>query len=151
VYNYLKETTKLPTLINALINIIANPSNTIRAVSRSGTRVNIVGDSLEEYVKNTFGNTFIVNSNNHIKHGQIFSWLGNQNNPPDLIIRGYDAIEVKKIEGTGAIALNSSYPHAKLKSSSPMITNDCRRCEGSVEWEKDIIYAAGTVRNNVIR
>ena len=38
-----------------------------------------------------------------------FSYLGNTNNPPDMMLRSGDAIEVKKIESsTSALALNSS-------------------------------------------
>ena len=41
------------------------------------------------------------------------------------------------------IALNSSYPTAKLYSDSPMITKACRESE---EWtEKDLLYAIGSV------
>ena len=73
----------------------------------------------------------------------MFSYLGNTNNPPDSILRGGDAIEVKKIENkSSSLALNSSYPKAKLYSNSSMITDACRNCE---KWEeKDIIYAIGT-------
>lgn len=139
------------TLINALNNIIEYPARKIKQVTRSGTRINIVGDSLEEYIKNAFAGTFESNPNNILTQNKIFSWQGNQNNPPDLIVRGYDAIEVKKIERVGAIALNSSYPHAKLTSSSPMITNACRECEGNSRWEKEILYVIGTLRDNVIK
>ena len=55
-----------------------------------------------------------------------------------------DAIEVKKLKTqTAQIALNSSYPTAKLYSDSPMITKACRECE---KWtEKDLLYAVGCV------
>lgn len=139
------------TLITALNNIIAHPANKIRQVSKSGTRINIVGDSLEEYIKNAFAGTFELNPDNVVKHSQLFSWQGNQNNPPDLIIREYDAVEVKKMEGVGALALNSSYPHAKLVSDSAMITNDCRVCEGGGKWEKDVLYVVGTVKENIVK
>ena len=80
-------------------------------------------------------------------HSETFAYLGNQNNPPDAILRGSDAIEVKKIESpTSALALNSSYPKAKLSSSSPMISNACKTAE---EWEeKDLIYAVGVITNS---
>ena len=78
---------------------------------------------------------------------EVFSYLGNTNNPPDSILRDGDAIEVKKIENkSSSLALNSSYPKAKLYSNSSMITDACRNCE---EWkEKDIIYAIGTCEKN---
>ena len=139
------------TLIDALNNIIANPANQINKVSKSGIRINIVGDSLEDYIKNAFAGTFVQGPQNLLIHQQTFSWQGNQNNPPDLIIKGYDAIEVKKIEGTGSIALNSSYPHDKLTSSSTMITADCCACESSSYWEKEVLYVVGTVVDNFIK
>ena len=73
--------------------------------------------------------------------------MGNTNNPPDSILRGGDAIEVKKIENkSSSLALNSSYPKAKLYSNSSMITDACRSCE---KWEeKDIIYTIGTCEKN---
>lgn len=66
------------------------------------------------------------------------------------MLRGGDAIEVKKIESNdSALALNSSYPKAKLFSDSPMIKRACRECE---EWTvKDMIYTVGVVDNNNIR
>lgn len=60
----------------------------------------------------------------------MFSYIGNQNNPPDSMLRNGDAIEVKKIESKkAALALNSSYPKAKLYADSPMINKECRECE----------------------
>ena len=75
---------------------------------------------------------------------EVFSYLGNNSNPPDAMLKEGDAIEVKKIETpTAALALNSSYPKHKVFSSSPMISNACRNAE---EWtEKDIIYTVGVV------
>ena len=74
----------------------------------------------------------------------MFSYLGNNSNPPDAMLKGGDAIEVKKIETpTAALALNSSYPKHKVFSSSSMISNACRNAE---KWtEKDIIYTVGVV------
>jgi len=141
-------------LITCLNNILKNPSNKLKEVSKSGTKANKMGDTLEEYIKNCFAGTFNYEEaeDNIKKHGTIFSWQGNQNNPPDLILRNSDAIEVKKIEGTGALALNSSYPKSKLSSKSNMITKDCKECEGESDWEKDMIYAIGTVnKENIIK
>lgn len=116
--------------------------------SKSQNRINAVGDALEEYIKDIFADT--INETNleckTNKYNQVFSWQGRQNNPPDLIIRGGDAIEVKKIGTIGSqIALNSSFPKAKLFAKDPMILLDCRNCE---DWiEKDLVYAIGLTRN----
>ncbi len=138
----------------ALLNILKQPNNQLKETFKSGTKVNRMGDSLEEYIKNCFADTFdqTDKEKNVEIHSKIFSWQGTQNNPPDLILKGSDAIEVKKIGGFGSIALNSSYPKAKLKSSSSMITNECRACENDDEWEKELVYALGTVnKKNIIK
>jgi hypothetical protein len=84
------------------------------------------------------------------KFNEVFSYLGNQNNPPDIILRNGDAIETKKVQSpTSALALNSSYPKAKLFADSPMLTQACKNCE---DWsEKDIIYIIGHTNDTDIK
>lgn len=139
-------------LLIALSNIVKNPLTDVVSHYRSSNRANNMGDALEFYVKDLFcGTTDIKDTNkkNEI-YDKHFSYLGNQNNPPDIIIRGGDAIEVKKIESLrSGIALNSSYPKDKLYSDSPMITQACRNCE---DWrEKDLIYTIGVAKNNKLQ
>jgi type-2 restriction enzyme ngoPII len=132
-------------IIDAIINIVKNPILELKKYSISHNRANNMGDALEEYIKDIFSGTlFEKDKNKRIEIiSKVFSYLGNTNNPPDSILRGGDAIEVKKIENkSSSLALNSSYPKAKLYSNSSMITDACRNCE---KWEeKDIIYAIGT-------
>ncbi len=136
-------------ILLAMINIANNPVYSLQNFYLSKNRANSMGEALEMYIKDVFANTINETSETKRNHtyNQVFSYLGNQNNPPDIIIRGGDAIEVKKIESRNSgIALNSSYPKAKLLSDSPMITQACKTSE---EWvEKDIIYAVGVVNNN---
>lgn len=139
-------------LLIALSNIVKNPLTDVVSHYRSSNRANSMGDALEFYIKDLFcGTTNIdeANKKNEI-YDKHFSYLGNQNNPPDIIIRGGDAIEVKKIESLrSGIALNSSYPKDKLYSDSPMITQACRDCE---DWrEKDLIYTIGVAKNNKLQ
>lgn len=136
-------------IIKAIINVVNNPKVELRAYAESHNRANSMGGALEEYVKDIFAGT-VEEKDLTVRNRKIsecFSYLGNQNNPPDSIIKGGDSIEVKKIESKGSsLALNSSYPKAKLFASSSMITEACRNCE---EWtEKDIIYAIGVVNNS---
>ncbi len=140
------------TLLSAILNIINDPVRGLGELYRSRNRANNMGEALEEYIKDAFAGT-INELNDQLrlqKLQEAFSYTGNQNNPPDIIIRGGDAIEVKKIENANAtLALNSSYPKAKLFADSQMITNSCRTCE---EWEeKDIIYAVGVVEGNTLK
>jgi hypothetical protein len=138
-------------IIKAIINLVNDPILKLQEYSYSHNRANAIGDALEEYIKDIFAGTVYETDENerNKKINEVFSYLGNQNNPPDSILRGGDAIEVKKIENKNAsLALNSSYPKNKLYSKSHMITKACRECEN---WEeKDIIYIVGVVKNNVL-
>lgn len=133
-------------IIDAICAVVSSPSFKIQAYYKANNRANAMGDALENYVKDIFAGTIECQDNlTRTKiWSQVFSYAGNQNNPPDIMLRGGDAIEVKKIESsTSHLALNSSYPKDKLYSSSPMITKACKSCE---KWnEKDMIYTIGVV------
>jgi len=134
-------------LLIALTNIVENPIVDLVSHYKGSNRANSICDALENYVKDVFCHS--VNSTDDITHSQYFSYLGNQNNPPDAIIQNGDAIEVKKIESLhSAIALNSSYPKDKLYRKDSRITESCRNCEDSDWIEKDIIYAIGISPKN---
>jgi hypothetical protein len=112
-------------------------------------RINNMGGALEDLIKDALCNSFKLENNKKIeRQNEYFSYLGNQNNPPDLIIKNGDAFEIKKIEGNESnIALNSSFPKDKLYSDSNMITNACKNCEEG--WvEKDICYAIGCIEKS---
>lgn len=138
-------------ILEAIINIVNNPILEIKSHYSGRNRANNVGEALENFVKDAFANTIqIVNDVDRIrKHNEVFSWLGNQNHPPDIMIRGGDAIEVKKTQSVNSdLALNSSYPKSNMKSDSPMITQECRTCEN---WtEKDLIYCVGHTSDEIV-
>jgi hypothetical protein len=120
----------------------------------SVNRANNVGEALEYFMKDAFCNSFKESNAQKKKefYSKVFSYLGNQNNPPDIILRNSDAIEVKKIDGVKSsdLALNSSYPKSKLFSNSSLITQACRECEKN--WvEKDIIYSVGFVEDKNLK
>lgn len=133
-------------LLQAIATIINNPiPNLVNYYkNQSRNRINALGDALEYYIKDAFANTIHEAdlSKKFEKYNDLFSWSGNQNNPPDLIIKNGDAIEVKQIQvASTQIPLNSSYPKSKLFSDSPQIASACRTCEN---WtEKDLLYAIG--------
>lgn len=138
-------------IIDAIINLIKNPKTQVFNNNLGNNRANNTGDALEEYVKDIFANTLDQSGNKRIEMiSNVFSYLGNNANPPDAMLKNGDAIEVKKIEQeSSALALNSSYPKRKIKSSSPMISKACREAEN---WsEKDIIYVVGVVKNNKLK
>lgn len=139
-------------IIDAVCDIIDSPKYLLKDYAQSHNRANAMGEALEEYIKDVFAGTVDVEDSaiRDTKLSETFSYLGNQNNPPDSIIRGGVAIEVKKIESNDSpLALNSSYPKAKLFANSPMISKACRECE---EWhEKDMVYCVGVVNGSSLK
>ena len=139
-------------IIDAIINLLNHPVTELKETYVRKNRANSAGDALEEYVKDLFASTFDEHdeANRLQKISDTFSYLGNDSNPPDAMLRNGDAIEVKKIEAdNSALALNSSYPKQKLYASSPMISNACRNAE---DWEeKDMIYVVGILKRNKLK
>lgn len=141
-------------IIDAIINLVNNPITNITEYYQGRNRANNVGDALEEYTKDLFANSFNMAEGERLRRlSQVFSYLGNSNNPPDAMLFHGDAIEVKKIEGNNSVlALNSNYPKQKLFRESQMINNACRLAENSSWIQKDMIYAVGvTDRNNRLK
>lgn len=132
-------------LLIALANIVKNPVTDLISFYSGSNRANNMGDALETYIKDLFCSSLKArNTQKDQLYSQNFSYLGNSNNPPDIIIKEGDAIEVKKIESLrSSIALNSSYPKNKLHIDDSRITNECKTCEENTWEQKDIIYAVG--------
>lgn len=84
-------------ILQAIHTIVRNDLPDVIDFYRSQNKVNAVGDALELFIKDIFADT--VNETlekKQKKHEQIFSYDGNANNPPDFMLSGGDAIEVKK-------------------------------------------------------
>lgn len=133
-------------ILTAFRTIVSNYQTTVNHITNGNNRANNMGDGLEAFIKDAFADMF-NETNEQTKletFSRVYAYSGNKNNPPDLILTNSDAIEIKKLESHNtAIALNSSYPKAKLFSNSTMITTACRICEA---WsEKDMLYAIGNV------
>lgn len=143
-------------VIDAIINLLDISEFKLEASSKSNNRINSVGDSLEEFIKLLFAGAFDLDEKNRFeKIEQVFSYSGNKNNPPDAMLKGGDAIEIKKVElnKMGNIAaelqLNSSYPKRKLYRKSTMITDACKKAE---DWEvKDMLYIVGAIKDKTIK
>ena len=139
-------------ILKAFINIVNNHQICITNETQGNNRANNMGEGLETYIKDIFASTTNETDEQRKleKLAITYSYQGNKNNPPDLMLRNSDAIEVKKLESkNSAIALNSSYPKAKLYANSPMITTACRNCE---EWSiKDMLYSVGYVNQSDLK
>lgn len=141
-------------IVDAIINIVSDPQLALGDYYNSRHRANAEGDSLEEYIRDMFAGT-LREENGQVrlrKISEVFSYLGNDSNPPDAMLYGGDAIEVKKIESVqGDIQLNSSHPKYKLRADSSMITAGCRNAENGGWLEKDLLYIVGSVKNKTLR
>lgn len=143
---------KRTNILIAISNIVKDPIVNLMSHYRSSNRINNVGEALEFYIKDVFCSSLNIQElDKKFKiYSDYFSYNGNQNNPPDLIIKNGDAFEIKKVEGPRAgLALNSSYPKDKLYTDDPMITAACRNCE---DWkEKEVFYVAGVAKDNILK
>lgn len=138
-------------IIDAISTIVKRNIFVLTSPNVGNNRANNRGDALELYVKNLFADTFDRSEIERLEiWSKAFSWLGNASNPPDFMLRNGDAVEVKKIESPDvSLALNSSPPKQKLKSSSLLISRACHDAE--IWTEKDIIYTVGVVNGNRLK
>lgn len=135
-------------LLEAIHNISNLENLSIQEIAFGKNRANDVGEGLEAFVKNAFANTFTESdkATRLEQYAQVFSYEGGTRNPPDLMLNGGDAIEVKKVESlSNMLQLNSSYPKAKLFSDSSLISKHCKAAENGTWTEKDFIYAVGHI------
>lgn len=104
-------------IIDAITRLVENPVTNLKDYKIGSNRVNNMGAALEEYIKDLFAGSFGMEEKERvIRLSEVFSYLGNNSNPPDAMLKDGDAIEVKKIESNGSsLALNSSYPKQTLK------------------------------------
>ncbi len=141
-------------LLSSIINLIRFKNTDLSDYDTSyEIGINSEGERLEFYIKDSLSNAFDVvgKADKEKKYSEEFSWLGNQNNPPDIIIKNGDAYEIKKTKtASPTIALNSSPPKSVLHSNDPRIIAGCRNCDGGNWDQKDIYYVMGHVRDNTL-
>lgn len=137
-------------ILQAIKAIVHNPVSDLLGHYKGKSGINGVGSALEVLIKDAFADT--INEENEQRrteaYSKAFDYQGNQNNPPDIILKKGDAVEIKKIESLRTkIALNSSYPKSKLFPDNPAIAKDCGE-----DWtEKDIIYTIGCVEKKQLK
>ena len=138
-------------VIDAIKTLVRRNNFNLSNSSVGNNRANSMGAALENYTKNLFADTFDCSETERFERwAKIFSYIGNNNNPPDFMLKCGDAVEVKKIESNdAALALNSSCPKHTLKSSSTLISSACRDAEN---WsQKDMLYVVGVVASGKIK
>ena len=123
-------------LLKAFLSLKNTDWKLSKSNSGRGTSINRIGEPLEKFVLNLFDEKEV-------------SYIGGPNNPPDIMLKNAEAIEVKKLlPNAREIPLNSSSPKSKLFSTDKMLKKDCVSSE---EWkEKDMVYVIGGVQNNTL-
>lgn len=140
-------------ILRAILNISSYRNNDLKNyASTSLNRINAVGEQLEFYIKDAITSSFkLPYEKKQESYSKVFSWLGNQNHPPDIIIKNGDAFEIKKIESSkSSLALNSSPPKDKLLSNDLRITADCKKSDGGNWKEKDLFYVIGNANKGIV-
>ena len=132
-------------LLKAIQHLILGRNVHVGEVRESVNRANSLGEAFEIYIKNTFAGAFGLTGTKYQERvSEVFSYQGNASKPPDLMIRGGDAIEIKKLQSRDAqIQLNSSFPKNKLHADDSRIASEAKNAE--LWTEKDILYVVGNV------
>ncbi len=142
--SHAEENRSCKNLLEAINKYSENPVEGFHFKLEGNNEINLQGDYLEEFVKRLFSNTFSALSNEERAkaYQNSFSYQGSVNSPPDLMYRGGDAFEIKKVKSLSPdIALNSSFPKDKLYADDPRLSNACIECE---DWDvKDFFYVIG--------
>jgi len=140
-------------ILRTILNIASYKNNDLKSyASKSLNRINAVGEQLEFYIKDAIASSFNLSADKKEgEYSKVFSWLGNQNHPPDIIIKNGDAFEIKKIESVNSsLALNSSPPKNKLLADDIKITADCKKCDNGNWKEKELFYVIGNAKGGII-
>ena len=141
-------------IITTILNIATFKDNDLKEYSSNYlNRINAAGEQLEFFIKDAIAGTFREKQESkEEKYSKVFSYLGNQNNPPDIIIKNSDALEIKKIESPkSTIALNSSPPKDVLDITDERITSACKLCEKEPWKEKELFYVIGFTKKNKLK
>jgi hypothetical protein len=135
-------------ILEAINNISQLKELKIKNIKFGNNRAVSVGEGLESFVKDSFTNTFneLNKKKRQDKYNEVFSYQGSKRTPPDLMVKGGIAIEVKKTESlTSELQLNSSHPKAKLYRTSKLINQHCRDSKEDKWSEKDFVYIIGHI------
>ncbi len=97
-------------ILQAIKTIVNNPVTDLLGHYKGKSSINGVGSALGVFIKDAFADT--INEENEQKrveaYSEVFDYQGNHNNPPDIILKKGDAVEIKKIESLRTkIALNN--------------------------------------------
>ena len=148
---YFGMSVELPSRILSLINLSGVGGGQGLALKQQNRPSNHEkGKPFEFFAKNFYAGCLGALPNSvDAAWSSTFSWPGSANNPPDFMVYGGDAVEVKQLQGISSIQLNSSPPKQYLNSDDPRITKDCRNSE---QWhKKDFMYFIGKTTKEFVQ
>ncbi len=149
--NFSKKT--MTNILQAIKHLIDGHDVLVGEVRESNNRANSLGEAFEVYIKNVFAGAFgLAGTMYQDRISAVFSYQGSATKPPDLMLRGGDAIEIKKLQTRDSqIQLNSSFPKNKLHADDSRVSAEAKNSEPWIE--KDILYVIGNVdsKSKVVR
>jgi hypothetical protein len=139
-----------PNILTAIKNISYFRTNNMREYFEDYARSQIktVRQQIEYYVKDAISGSFksIKDKKPTDRYYGVFSYIGNKNKPPDMIIQDGDAIVIKTIKTyKGSFTINNSPPKDRLMWNDPWIIENCRMIDGGQWNSKDIFYVIGWI------
>lgn len=111
-------------------------------------QIKTVRQQIEYYVKDAISNSFksIKDKKPTDRYNGVFSYIGNKNKPPDMIIQDGDAVVIKTIKTyQGSLTINNSPPKDRLMWNDPWILKNCRSIDGGQWNRKDLFYVIGWI------
>lgn len=138
-------------LLKAIKTMVENPIIDWTIYYNHKQREKLISDNFNSLILDLFANTINETDENKrmTRFSECFSYIGNENNPPHIILKNGDAVKIQQLESKNlAIKLTSSYPRSRLFYDDPAIGFHCRNCE---TWKvKDLIYVMGITQENTI-
>ncbi|MGD2066623.1 MAG: NgoPII family restriction endonuclease [Candidatus Bathyarchaeota archaeon] len=134
-----------PNILTAIKNISDFKTNNMREYfgDYAGSQIKTVRQQMEYYVKDAITGSFksVKDRKPTDRYNGIFSYIGNKNKPPDMIIQGGDAIVIKTVKTyKGSFTINNSPPKDRLMWNDPWVIKNCRRIDGGQWNSKDLFY-----------
>jgi hypothetical protein len=144
-----------PSILTAIKNISDFKTNNIRGYLKEHAtpQIKTVREQMAYYVKDAISGAFKSAKDKKPKlNDEIFSYLGNKNKPPDMILKGSDALIIKTIKTTkGSLTITNNPPKDRLTWKDPWIIKNCRNVDGGQWHSKDIFYVTGWIERGKIK
>ena len=134
-----------PNILTAIKNISNFKTNNMTEYFKdyAPSKIKTVREQTEYYVKDAISDSFNSVKDKKLadRYNGVFSYIGNKNQPPDMIIRSGDALVVKTVKTyKGSFTINNSPPKDRLMWNDSWIMKNCRRIDGGQWTSKDLFY-----------